>query len=299
MESKGAFPLVAHEQFPRAIEIQTISACNAGCIICPHPDVSRMLPKGTMSVDLFQYIIDQIGPSREVKIIPYLNSEPMLDPLIFQRLRYVMDRCPRSEVELSTNASVLNERVQEKMFGIHIGELRLSVFGFTEKTHKRMMPGLAWRQVKRNLDRLVENVSLRSYIDQMSLVMIDHPSVTEDDVRLAKEFCELHSITHHFWGFLDRGRNVVRFSNGVYNPAVFGCEQRRPLERMHITFTGNVILCCQDWRWNHVIGNVNNSTLLEIWNSEAYDRYRNAIYSGKGDAPELCKRCKLSLHVAP
>ena len=298
MGSNDVPPAIAYEQYPRAIEIQTISSCNAGCIICPHPDVSQALPTGMMSMELFRRIIDQIEPSWGTRIIPYLNSEPLLDSLIFPRLRYVMERCPDSDVELSTNVSALNPVVQDKLSEVRLRELRLSVFGFTEKTHGSLMPGLRWHQVKRNLDHLVNNGSLRERIGQLSLVMIDHPLVTEEDMRLAKEYCDHHSVSYNFWGFLDRGRNVVRFSNDVYNLAVSGCEQRRPLERMHITFTGQVILCCQDWRWDNTIGNVREDTLLDIWNSEAYNRYRDAIYSGRGAAPELCKRCKLSLRTA-
>lgn len=286
---------VPYERYPRAIEIQTVSACNAGCVICPHPDVFRLLPAGTMSMDLFRLIIDQIESSWETRIIPYLNSEPLLDPLMCQRLRYVMNRCPASDIELSTNVSALNPTVQGRLSGIRLKELRLSVFGFTEKTHRSLMPGLQWHQVKRNLDYLVENASLREQIARLSLVMINHPFVTEDDIRLATEYCELHSISYNLWGFLDRGQNVVRFTNNVHNTAVFGCEQRRPLERMHISLTGAVILCCQDWRWNNTIGNVRDQALLEIWNSDTYNRYRNSIYDGQGMAPELCKRCKLSL----
>jgi len=297
MENNNVSGTIAYERYPRAIEIQTISACNAGCIICPHPDVSRVLPVGTMSMELFRRIVDQIEPSWGTRIIPYLNSEPLLDSLIFSRLRYVMERCPDSDIEFSTNVSALNPVVQDKLSEIRLKELRLSVFGFTEKTHGSLMPGLQWHQVKRNLDHLVNNTRLREHIGQLILVMIDHSLVTEEDVRLAKEYCDYHSISYNFWGFLDRGQNVMRFSNDVYNLAVSGCEQRRPLERMHITFTGKVILCCQDWQWGNMIGDVKENTLLDIWDSEVYNRYRNAIYSGRGAAPELCKRCKLSLRA--
>jgi len=297
MENVSASIPTKYERYPRAIEIQTVSTCNAGCIICPHSDVSRELPTGMMGMDLFRRIIDQIEPSWGTRIIPYLNNEPMLDPLIFERLRYIARQCPDSDIELSTNVSALYPAVQNKILGIRLKELRLSVFGFTERTHGYLMPGLHWRQVKSNLDYLVGNAPLREQIEQLILVMVDHPSVTDEDIRLATEYCDIHSISYNLWGFLDRGGNVSRFSNNVYNPAVRGCEQRRPLERMHITFTGEVILCCQDWRWGNVIGNVRDKTLLEVWNSDSYNRYRDAIYAGKGGAPELCKQCKLSLRI--
>lgn len=284
-----------HAAFPRAVEIQTISACNAKCVICPHPQVSRELPSGMMSLKLFSRIIDQIEPSWNCRVIPYLNSEPLLDPLILERLRYVNARIDGSEVELSTNVSALTPRKQEEMEGIGLRELRLSVFGFTDRTHKLIMPGLRWASVKKNLDHLVVNQAFRRTVSEISLVMIEHPIITPEDVKLARRFCEEHSLSFNLWGFLDRAGNVERYSNEVHHPVIVGCEQNRPLERMHITFTGDVILCCQDWRWRNVIGNVKHQTLLDIWHSDTYQHYRESIYAGKDKQPEICTRCKLSI----
>ena len=152
-----------------------------------------------------------------------------------------------------------------------------------------------WASVKQNLDYLVANRTLRQSIDKISVVMIEHPLVTTEDVRLAQQYCDEHSLAFNFWGFLDRARNVEQYSNAVHHPIIIGCEQNRPLERMHITFTGDVILCCQDWRWHNVIGNVKRQPLLDIWNSDVYQYYRENIYAGKGKQPEICTKCRLSV----
>lgn len=284
-----------HAVFPQAIEIQTVSACNARCVICPHPQVSQELPKGMMSMDMFRMIIDQVEPAWECRIIPYLNSEPLLDPFMATRLQYIAERLRDPEIELSTNLSTLTPTKQDSLNGVPLRELRLSIFGFTETTHRSIMPGLNWGEVKKNLDFLVTNVGFRASIRKISIVMVEHPLVTPEDVRLAQEYCSLHSLVFNFWGFLDRSGNVEQYSNDVIHPIVVGCEQHRPLERMHISVTGEVILCCQDWRWRNVIGNVGRQPLLDIWNSDAYNRYRDSIYAGMGEQPEICTRCKLSV----
>lgn len=281
--------------FPRAIEIQTISACNAKCTVCPHPQVSRDLPSGLMDMPLFCRIIDQIDSVWRCRIIPYLNNEPLLDPLIVERLRYVVSKFDNPEIELSTNVSALDPIKQAGLVGIPLAELRLSVFGFTETSHRNAMPGLRWAVVKQNLDYLVGNKALRHGIQRISIVMVDAPGLAEQDVQLAKCYCEEHDLEFNFWGFLDRAGNVQRYSNAIYRTRIVGCEQNRPLERMHISHTGGVILCCQDWRWYNVIGNAKEQGLLDIWHSDAYNRYRRAIYAGKGEQPDVCSRCKLSI----
>lgn len=286
----------SYNKFPLAIEIQTITSCNAGCTICPHRDVVSKLPNGIMSIDLFKKIIDQIKNPWGVRIIPYFNNEPLLDPFIFERLAYLNEKCPGSEIEISTNVSRLNEEMQSKLQLFTIKELRLSVFGFTDRSYRKVMPGLNWKETERNLVMLSKNKGLRSKIGQLSLVMIDYPEITQEDIVLAEDFCRENFIKFEFWGFFDRSGNVERFSNNINKELIFGCEQRRPLERIHINFRGDVVLCCMDWKWKHKLGNVSEVSLEEVWNSEVYNEYRQAIYNnGSETHTDLCRKCKLAL----
>ena len=123
---------ISFEKKPLAIEIQTVSFCNSGCIICPYRSVAGKLPHGRMSMDLFMRILDQVEDNKAIRIIPYFNNEPFLDPLIFKRLRYICTTHPSVEIELSTNVSRLNEKYQNELAAYHIHDLRLSVFGFTD-----------------------------------------------------------------------------------------------------------------------------------------------------------------------
>lgn len=282
---------------PTAIEIQTISICNAKCVICPHPIVSKSLPTGIMPMERFTNIIDQISPSWNCRIIPYLNSEPLLDPMMIERLRYICEKIEFPQIELSTNVSPMTATMQTKLTGIPIKNLRLSIFGFSEKTHGQMMPGLDWRMIKRNLDSAVSNSALRKGIEILEIVMIEHPYVPHEEVELAQQYCLEHDVNFSFWGFLDRAGNVEQHSNNINRPVIIGCEQERPLKRMHITLTGEVIICCQDWRSKEIIGNIFTQELLSIWHSIRYNKYREDIYSGCGLHPELCARCKLSIQA--
>lgn len=285
---------VRYSPFPRALEIQTVSYCNAHCTICPYGDVFRQLPAGTMSMELFTSIIDQVPAPWGIRIIPYLNAEPFLDPQFIDRLRYVNERLPGSEIEISTNVSMLDEALQARLVGIEIKELRLSVFGFTAPTHHQVMPLLNWEQVRRNLETLATNSELRQSIGQLSLIVVNYPDLRPEDVELAREFCRRHNIKLEWWGFMDRSRTVVQFTNDVQRDFVHGCSQNRPLDRMHIAHTGQVILCCQDWTWKHVLGDLTKQSVQEIWDSPAYQNIRRRIYRDGTGAPELCQHCVLA-----
>lgn len=286
-----------HSNFPRYFEIQTASYCNGGCSICPYTDTAPRLPAGFMSMPLFKKIIDQIAAENNwgIKIIPYMNNEPFLDPQIFERLKYINKQCPNCDIEISTNLSRFDKEAQKKLSEVDIKDLRLSIFGFTKKSYESVMRNLKWQTAKRHLDLLVNNRDLRSHIGQVSLVMVDYPGMTKRDIQLASRYCRKHFIKFEFWGFLDRGNNVAKYKNNVFKNKVMGCEQNRVLDRMHILFDGRVILCCMDWRQQYILGNLSRQTINLVWNSKKFQDIRKTIYGGTSDKSLICKRCKLSL----
>lgn len=57
-----------------------------------------------------------------------------------------------------------------------------------------------------------------------------------------------------------------------------------------IDIHGNVLMCCNDYHGAHVFGNVRETPLLEIWESEAMRRTREELLRGVFRA-EMCQHC--------
>ena len=51
-------------------------------------------------------------------------------------------------------------------------------------------------------------------------------------------------------------------------PLPLGCP--RPFQQMYINYRGEAILCCNDWRFEVVMGDTAASSLKEIWLNETY-----------------------------
>lgn len=283
--------------FPQFIEIQTTSACNAACRVCPHPEVAKERRGGRMSDELFRSIVDQsVAHQDNVVLIPYLNGEPLLDTRLAERLEYCRDVCPQSPLEISTNVSLLSEKWRRKLTPIRIDDVRLSVFGFTRETHQRMMPGLDFDVVMENLWAAARDDDFRESLGVVGVVLLDHPLVTSEDRDLAKSFCAEFGFSLYEWGVLDRARNTSSFTNKAFTKKIIGCEQRRDVERLHILYNGSVVLCCQDWRAEVVLGNLNETSIHDLWNGDTYKQVRERISSGlPGAAPRLCQVCKLAV----
>ena len=63
-----------------------------------------------------------------------------------------------------------------------------------------------------------------------------------------------------------------------------------PFYQINIRPDGKVSLCCNDALGVFTLGDLNNQTLDEIWNGEAYWNIRNKIIAGRQNI-SMCKRC--------
>jgi len=63
-----------------------------------------------------------------------------------------------------------------------------------------------------------------------------------------------------------------------------------PIQNIYIRADGNIRLCDNDYYCEVKLGNVNQSKLIDIWNSSYYRRIRNEIKRGIFNL-EICKRC--------
>lgn len=275
--------------YPKVIEIQFHNKCNSNCLICPYKDMNYSYKK--MTNELFEKFLNEIDESKLKKIIPYLNNEPFLDVEFINKVKRIRNKFKKLEIEISSNVSMIREEDIIEMSHLDITELRLSVFGYKKDTYNRIMPYLNYEKTFEELKKISNIMSKSNTI--ISIVMIDNGEIDEQEFIDMKKMCNELGFNFERWGFLDRSDNVTYKSNNVYNEDVSYCEQNRPLERMHILSDGRVIFCCQDWAHSLVVGNINDNTISEVWNSSIYNDARDSLYIKEKDSPLICKKCKL------
>lgn len=275
--------------YPKILEVQFHNKCNSNCLICPYKDMNYNYEK--MSKELFEKFLSEIDENKLKRIIPYLNNEPFLSTDFINMVKMIRNKFKKIEIEISSNVSMIKEIDIVEMSKLNITELRLSVFGYEKSTYNKMMPCLNYEKTFEKLQMISSVMKDSNTI--ISIVMIDNGEINEQEFIDMKFLCDKLGFKFERWGFLDRSDNVTYNSNNIYNENVSSCEQNRPLERMHILSDGRVIFCCQDWSHSLIVGNINNNTISEVWNSETFINARKSLYDKEKDSPMICKKCKL------
>ena len=64
-----------------------------------------------------------------------------------------------------------------------------------------------------------------------------------------------------------------------------------PWAKLSVLYTGEVVACCYDYDGKYVLGNVNESTLADIWNGPRIKHLRASLTSGVV-ANKMCQNCE-------
>ncbi len=139
--------------FPDRVYVESTNVCNLDCIMCPtglHVDTR---PKGYMDWGLYTSIIDEIAPFAEAVVL-HSWGEPLLHPRIIEMIEYAKER--ELWVELSTNATRLDEAMARRVIGAGLDRIYLSMDGLTKETYESVRVKGEFETVLANIERFLD-----------------------------------------------------------------------------------------------------------------------------------------------
>ena len=77
------------DNYPNTVNIENTNLCNSKCVMCPHRFMKRK--QGIMDMGLFRKIADDCRTHNVKTIHINLFGEPLIDTLLFERIKYLKD----------------------------------------------------------------------------------------------------------------------------------------------------------------------------------------------------------------
>lgn len=281
--------------FPSMVQIEITNACNAQCLMCPHDKLTRKI--GNIDADLYKKIIDESAANqfRVNTILPNHFGEPLLNPRLYDHIKYAREKVPKSDICIFTNGSLLTEENTIKILDSGLDVINISFDGFSKNTYERIRRNLNFDEVNTNLTRLLalkKKMKKKTPRIDLSYVEIEeNKRETEEFIKKWKSLVDkIHIGVFCNWGGMVNGQVVAKGEKvTAFNPKRSPCT--RLWSHLLIFRNGDVPLCCQDFNGEYLLGNVATSSIREIWNGEVLNRYRDLHIKGKFNEIPICKAC--------
>lgn len=247
---------------PSVVEISDSGTCNRSCIFCPRSDpewIKKFDKKEFISSELHKKICLELSEYNYSGIIVYSGfNEPMLNKKCFENISRTKSYLPNAHIELITNGDVLKVSNIKKLFKSGLSVLLISVYDGPESLNK--------------FKSMCEESGLKSW----QYVIRNRYLPPEKDFGI--------TISNRGGFMNDAVHSIKSLKNPLNEPCYY------PSYNLFIDYNGDVLMCSHDWGKKNILGNLNNSSIKNIWLSDnALNSRRNLEGANRNFSP--CNVC--------
>lgn len=279
------WPLTFHVgEFPLFIDVEVTSACNLKCPFCATTYRGKLIKKGFMSFETLKKIIDEGVGNNFYGVKFNIRGEPLLHPQIHEFVNYAKNK-GLIDVYFNTNAMLLEEEMALKLIEAGLDRLSISFEGYTKEVYERHREGAVYETVLSNIERIQ---ALKKRLG------VEHPKIRVQTVMLP-DIEDTFDEYKRFWsaradevGFLDYKEMKVKKKGIKYS---WACPQI--WQRMAIWWDGTILPCNHDDDGLIALGNLNEMTIKDAWQSEKLNRIRDIHKRGIAHEISACDGCYL------
>jgi len=271
-------------RFPRVVAAETPNLCNARCVMCPYTKMTRA--KGFMEMPLYRKIVDEcaLHPGVELRLSGF--GEPLLDPNLFERIRYAKER-GIGKVQLTTNASLLDEKKAREAIDSGLDEIMLSVDGYDAASYERVRAGLDFGTVRENALRLMR-MRGRGKTPRIIASIIRFPEYAS---RLRNVIAAWRECADCMFVKMPEDWAGEMRKTGCGTAAVrphIPCPY--PWTQFLIAWDGTVGLCCRDFCNIRVpVGSIVRESIADVWHGRTLAAIRERDAHGR--TVDVCRGC--------
>jgi len=265
---------------PRYVEVETSRKCNRTCGWCPNGENAARRTQDVMPWSLYTGIIDELGTLDYTGWLAFHNyNEPLLNERLTREISYAKTAVPQSKPSIYSNGDVLRRELFDQLVDTGVEYIRITRYphqadtppSFTAIEKWLRQAGLfdrldwTYRPVRQGLAAVAESGALK--------VEIISPQILES--------------------YNNRGGSVTMLPLAA-PPRTAPCMMT--VTSATIDYRGRMKMCCcvypdTEDHARYVIGDLNQSTFLELWNSPQMTEYRRGHAVADWSLSPACRTC--------
>ncbi|MGL4595914.1 MAG: SPASM domain-containing protein [Bacteroidia bacterium] len=288
---------------PVSVSIEPTTACNLRCPECPSGLRNFTRPTGMLEESLFRKTIDELAPHL-TWLTFYFQGEPYLHPKFTDLVKYASQK--KIYTTTSTNAHYLDDEQARKTVESGLDRLIISIDGTTQETYSAYRVGGKLEKVLDGTRQIVRwKKELRSRTPHLVfqfLVVRPNEHQIADVKKLANELGvdEVVFKTAQVYDYengnalIPQNTQYARYTQDdsgrwkIKNPLANHCWKM--WHSCVITWDGAVVPCCFDKDAQHKLGNMQTTSMRNLWFGKDYQHFRASILRSRSEI-EMCKNC--------
>lgn len=262
--------------YPERLYLELTNVCNFQCIMCPNGKGLMKREKGFMDYELAKNIIDEMGPHTRT-IVLHIWGESLLHPHIFDIIKY----CHKYDIktELSTNTSLLNDDVTNKIIESGLDTIYLCMDGITRETYERVRKTGDFDSTLKNIEDFLRikkekrKIGVNNPLVNIQIIVMKE---TQDEIEVFKNKWSVEGVDKIIFKPLDTWGGQISDINSLQidnngndkNRNIVKCPRYNCPNlwyHAHIYWDGTMVCCDRDFDARNPLGNVQKG-VMNAWN---------------------------------
>lgn len=268
--------------FPADVIIEVTARCNLICPMCPQATMKR--PRGEMTMKIYRKIINEAAEHGSGVWLAIMG-EPLLVQNIFYMILYARHKGITS-VNLNTNAVLLNKKLAHFILAAGVTSVIIGLDALNKETYDKIRVGGDFDKVVANTKSLIACAKATETKVVVQFIVMDE---NEKEMEAFKAYWLKEGAIVKVRPKLGWGHGVeTNMLNLTAADRTFPCPWLARTVSIH--WNGNFAQCDGDYEGTYSPGNVNRTSIQDMWNGELARR-RERHWKGDFDF-EPCKNCK-------
>ncbi len=243
------------------VEINTTELCNRTCVFCPRHD-PEVFPNRNLHLTIkgANIIAEELGANGYTGKISFSGfGENLLNPYFPEIIREFRLELPQATIECNTNGDKLTEEYVTRLYRSGLDLLYINLYDGIEQME--------------HFDTMMANARIR-----------------DEDYKY-----RMH------WGDFEKHGLILNNRSGVIDwvgveetdiKSLQGKPCHYPFYKMFVDWNGDVLFCSNDWGREHVVGNLLQQSLHDVWFSKPMAKIRKKLMRGDRSLSP-CNKCSV------
>ena len=243
------------------VEINTTELCNRTCVFCPRHD-PEVFPNRNLHLTIkgASIIAEELGANGYTGKISFSGfGENLLNPYFPEIIREFRLELPQATIECNTNGDKLTEEYVTRLYRSGLDLLYINLYDGIEQME--------------HFDTMMANARIR-----------------DEDYKY-----RMH------WGDFEKHGLILNNRSGVIDwvgveetdiKSLQGKPCHYPFYKMFVDWNGDVLFCSNDWGREHVVGNLLQQSLHDVWFSKPMAKIRKKLMRGDRSLSP-CNKCSV------